>query len=633
MSFDREESLFLAFRSRPGRDTLVALLRGHQDHIFNICFQILGHAQDAQDASQEILLEVTRGAGRIENARAFKTWLYRVALHTALNHKKSRSRHADLLRKKADMETRAAGSPPDAEKAAVIDALAALDDESRCLVIEHYFDKATLEELGKRQGVSAAAIWKRIERAKEMLKRSLFVAGFSGATDRVTHALESVTPVPAPAGLVGDLVMTKAALIAAGGMSVGMKFPAAAILCAFLLLGLGLAGGLLMRRTGGGDSARIRELESKLAAVTSDLQVARKPDSAPADPDLGSDGTAGAGPVEASNLPAAAQLKNRLARFKEWRKKANAERAAHSKGGSWTSPEAAREWRAGHIEHLGGLRALILTAPEIFVEFVKDPAHADCIHDLLQFTLGNPDPAGKGGWFGQKYSDFPKELLDGLHEALSVTGAEAQYELLQLFGMIQEAPATYLDRYRSLLTTAESSVRMIAATVLFRDRRARPEDLVVVQDLALSPYHRTYRGSFMEAMTLSSLPEAESWFMSQLESSQDDDVSAYLVRAMGRRAMFRLAQPDNLERVARALPRFLTRTQEELMQWAILEVTAYLPSEKIPAILDQVLANEPSAPCRRAATRMSELYRDGERMPLRLFQAVAEVQENPSRYR
>jgi hypothetical protein len=141
------------------------------------------------------------------------------------------------------------------------------------------------------------------------------------------------------------------------------------------------------------------------------------------------------------------------------------------------------------------------------------------------------------------------------------------------------------------------------------------------------------RSTFMEALTMSSLPESEAWFMTQMESTRDDELAGYLIRAMGRRAMFRLAQPDSLERVAGVIPRFLDRRQEDLTQWAILEVTAYLPSEKIPGILERFLASATNEGCRRAATRMAELLRDGERRALWLFQAVAEIQENPSRRR
>ncbi|MBI4563409.1 MAG: RNA polymerase sigma factor [Planctomycetes bacterium] len=251
MSDDREKALFDAFRSRPGKESLLTLLREHQDRIFNICFQVLRHIQDAQDAAQEALLEVTQGIRQIENARAFKTWLCRVTVHTALDHKKARSRHAELLRRKAAMETSKTGTPSEEERSAVIDALAHLDDESRCLVIEHYFDKATLEELGKRHGVSAAAIRKRIERAKEELKRALAGAGFAFGPDQVARTLESVTPVSAPPGLIGEVIASKAALFGAGGGAMATKttFSVAAFVMVVLCLSVGMVALLVWSAT------------------------------------------------------------------------------------------------------------------------------------------------------------------------------------------------------------------------------------------------------------------------------------------------------------------------------------------------------------------------------------------------
>jgi hypothetical protein len=452
-----------------------------------------------------------------------------------------------------------------------------------------------------------------------------------------------VSPVSAPAGLIGELVVSKAALVAGGGITVGAKSALSAItlVLAFLFLGLGLIGGLLIRRPpADSDLAKVRDLESKVAKLSADLAAARRPDSsgpAKSGPEIGTPATIP--PGDSPNLAPAEQLKNRLARFKAWRRKANEDRKANSRRepewfvDQWTSNEAAQRWRTGHLEQLDGLRSLIILAPEVFVDFVKDPANADCVSDLLQFTLGNPAPGSTGGWYSQKYADFPPELLDGLHGILLTGGGEVQLELLQLFNQIQEAPVQYLDRYRSLLTSAEPTIRAIAAKLLCCDRRARPEDLIGVQELALSPHYRMERSTFMEALTMSSLPESEAWFMTQMESTRDDELAGYLIRAMGRRAMFRLAQPDSLERVAGVIPRFLDRRQEDLTQWAILEVTAYLPSEKIPGILERFLASATNEGCRRAATRMAELLRDGERRALWLFQAVAEIQENPSRRR
>jgi|GEM_PF-4038308 len=241
----RDLEFFLKFRANPGEGTLLALLRGNQDRIYNICFQVLRHPQDAEDAAQEVLLELTEGCSRIQEVRAFRSWLYRVSLHTAMNHKKARFARAELARRSAAMTIREDRSKPDEDGSEVVEAIARLDDESRCLILEHYFEKTTLEDLARREGLSVAGIWKRIERAKGMLRRALIGAGFTVSAASLSHALEAVAPVSAPASLIGGAVVSKAALVAAGGFVMASKsaISGTAVALAVSLLTLGAGSG------------------------------------------------------------------------------------------------------------------------------------------------------------------------------------------------------------------------------------------------------------------------------------------------------------------------------------------------------------------------------------------------------
>jgi RNA polymerase sigma-70 factor (ECF subfamily) len=235
----RVQELFVEFRARPTTESLVALLRANQDRIYNICYQALRHSQDAEDASQDVLLELVEGCSQVRDPRAFQAWLYRVALNTALNHKKSRFARAELARRSAAMPTREDRSSD------VMEALARLDDASRGLILEHYFEKATLEELAKREGLSVTGLWKRMERAKGKLRQSLVGAGCAVSAASLAHALEGVAPVSAPAGLVSGAVISKAALVAAGGLAVASKsvISGAAVILALGALSLGAGGG------------------------------------------------------------------------------------------------------------------------------------------------------------------------------------------------------------------------------------------------------------------------------------------------------------------------------------------------------------------------------------------------------
>src|SRR5688572_24101962 len=154
-----DEAAFLDYARDPSPARLAALLTAVQDRVYNICFQVLRRPEDAEDACQEVLLEVARGLAKIDAPRPFKVWLYKVAVHTALDRKDSLARRRDLARRAPPPE-----EPPmnETDRAELMRAIGALDDRTRCLVLEHYFDKATLEEIGAREGVSAVAVWKRL---------------------------------------------------------------------------------------------------------------------------------------------------------------------------------------------------------------------------------------------------------------------------------------------------------------------------------------------------------------------------------------------------------------------------------------------------------------------------------------
>jgi len=58
--------------------------------IFNLAFYMLHHRQDAEDATQEILVRVATGLSSFQRASAFRTWAHRIAVNHVLDRKRSR---------------------------------------------------------------------------------------------------------------------------------------------------------------------------------------------------------------------------------------------------------------------------------------------------------------------------------------------------------------------------------------------------------------------------------------------------------------------------------------------------------------------------------------------------------------
>src|SRR5580700_7215227 len=89
------EDRTLVERARAGdRDALEGLVQRHQGWIYNLAVRMLYHPQDAEDATQEILLKALTRLSSFEGRSSFRTWLYRIVVNHVLNMKRGRAEQA-----------------------------------------------------------------------------------------------------------------------------------------------------------------------------------------------------------------------------------------------------------------------------------------------------------------------------------------------------------------------------------------------------------------------------------------------------------------------------------------------------------------------------------------------------------
>src|SRR5262245_23302178 len=87
----------LAARAREGeRAALEALVRAVEGDVRALALRFLWHPQDAEDASQEILIRIVTGLGGFRGESRFRTWAYRVACNTLLDLRTSRAERQAL---------------------------------------------------------------------------------------------------------------------------------------------------------------------------------------------------------------------------------------------------------------------------------------------------------------------------------------------------------------------------------------------------------------------------------------------------------------------------------------------------------------------------------------------------------
>ena len=64
------------------RDALDSLIRGLQDDIYGLSLRMLWNREDAEDATQEILVRTVTRLSQFDFRSQLKTWVHRIAVTT-----------------------------------------------------------------------------------------------------------------------------------------------------------------------------------------------------------------------------------------------------------------------------------------------------------------------------------------------------------------------------------------------------------------------------------------------------------------------------------------------------------------------------------------------------------------------
>lgn len=133
----------------------------------------------ADDAAQEAMARAFASLDRFDETRPFGPWLKRITVNRAIDHLRKRRRVAPLPDEESALQPWSVGE--DADDAlrlwAVTDAVAALGEGRRIVVVLHYWLDLPLEEIAGMLGLPVGTVASRLARAKSELRRVLEEAG------------------------------------------------------------------------------------------------------------------------------------------------------------------------------------------------------------------------------------------------------------------------------------------------------------------------------------------------------------------------------------------------------------------------------------------------------------------------
>lgn len=178
------------------KEALEMLIQSVQEMIFNLSLRMLGTIEDAEDATQEIIIRVITQLSKFQKRSKFSTWVYRVACNYLISYKKSmfakRPLSFDVYG--ADIEN---GFIPNSRELTqnVSEELLAeelkmsctnvmlqcLDPESRCIYVLGTMFKIDSGVCGEILDITPEAYRKRLSRIRK--KVALFLGEYCGLTE------------------------------------------------------------------------------------------------------------------------------------------------------------------------------------------------------------------------------------------------------------------------------------------------------------------------------------------------------------------------------------------------------------------------------------------------------------------
>jgi RNA polymerase sigma-70 factor (ECF subfamily) len=183
-TLDYDVELMLRVKEGDGA-SFALLLEKHRASVIHFVYRLVQEQAIAEELAQEVFWRVYRSRASYEPTAKFKTWLFRIATHLALNwlrdekHERGQERLDDVS---TDLPARQISDRrPSVEQELVYSvkleeirrAIAALPEKQRAAVLMHKYEEMEYTQIARALGCSESAVKSLLFRAYETLRSRL----------------------------------------------------------------------------------------------------------------------------------------------------------------------------------------------------------------------------------------------------------------------------------------------------------------------------------------------------------------------------------------------------------------------------------------------------------------------------
>jgi RNA polymerase sigma-70 factor (ECF subfamily) len=142
------------------------LIERYEPLVFGSCLRILGNAQDAEEATQDVFLRLSRKIGLFHGKSKFKTWFYRLAHNVAFEVRKRAMRRKIREQELAENIQECSAEPvARGDGGVVFDILEGMEHDQREVLLLRFASDLEFNQIADVLGLSLSAAKMRVYRA------------------------------------------------------------------------------------------------------------------------------------------------------------------------------------------------------------------------------------------------------------------------------------------------------------------------------------------------------------------------------------------------------------------------------------------------------------------------------------
>jgi RNA polymerase sigma-70 factor, ECF subfamily len=174
---DLDDASLVAATLAGRREAFDEIVARHRRMVYQLCYRLVNHPEDASDLTQETFVRAWRGLARFRGQAALSTWLHRIAVNVSLNRLSLKGLPTEPMDNRQFVDPRARDPRDelarDERAVRVRAAIALLPPKQRAALVLRAYEELPHEKIARLLGSTAGAVKANFFHALGNLRRLL----------------------------------------------------------------------------------------------------------------------------------------------------------------------------------------------------------------------------------------------------------------------------------------------------------------------------------------------------------------------------------------------------------------------------------------------------------------------------